>query len=157
MTAASGLVHEEFHGQDFGRRGGPFEMVQLWVNLPARDKMSPPRYQGITTDEIPVVELADGQGSVRVIAGAYAGVDGPARTFTPIHVWDVRFDAGRQTELTVPDGYTTVLVVLRGAPSRKRLRGYHRGGSRTLRPRALSDTPRERREDDGASSLGRTD
>jgi redox-sensitive bicupin YhaK (pirin superfamily) len=114
MTAASGVVHEEFHGRAFARRGGLFEMVQLWVNLPARDKMSPPRYQGITSDEIPVVQLPDAQGSVRVIAGSFAGVDGPARTFTPIHAWDVRLDAAGQTELTVPDGYTTILVVLRG-------------------------------------------
>jgi redox-sensitive bicupin YhaK (pirin superfamily) len=115
MTAASGVVHEEFHGRAFARQGGLFEMVQLWVNLPARDKMSPPRYQGITSDAIPVVQLPDAQGSVRVIAGTFAGVDGPARTFTPIHAWDVRLDAAGQTELSVPDGYTTILVVLRGA------------------------------------------
>jgi quercetin 2,3-dioxygenase len=115
MTAASGVVHEEFHGRDFARRGGMFEMVQLWVNLPARDKMSPPHYQGILDSQIPAVSLPDGQGTVRVIAGEFASAKGPARTFTPIHIWDLRLAAGKQTELTVPDGYTTALAVLKGA------------------------------------------
>jgi hypothetical protein len=115
MTAASGLVHEEFHGRDFARRGGVFEMVQLWVNLPAKDKMAPPRYQGIVSDEIPVVDLADGGGRVRVIAGEFAGASGPAKTFTPIHVWDLRLASDRRTDLAVPDGHTTALVVLRGS------------------------------------------
>jgi hypothetical protein len=115
MTAASGLVHEEFHGREFARRGGMFEMAQLWVNLPARDKMAPPRYQGIVSGDIPTVGLADGGGAVRVIAGEFAGTKGPARTFTPIHLWDLRVDGDRRTELAVPDGYTTALVVLRGS------------------------------------------
>jgi redox-sensitive bicupin YhaK (pirin superfamily) len=115
MTAASGLVHEEFHGRDFAQRGGSFEMVQLWVNLPARDKLAPPRYQGLLEREIPKVGLAGGRGSVRVIAGEFAGAKGPARTFTPIHVWDLRLPSGASTELALPDGYTTALVVLRGA------------------------------------------
>ena len=115
MTAASGLVHEEFHGRDFARRGGPFEMVQLWVNLPAQWKMAPPRYQGILARDIPVVTLSEGRGSVRVIAGEYAGAKGPAMTFTPIHVWDLRLASGAHSDLAVPDGYTTALVVLRGA------------------------------------------
>jgi redox-sensitive bicupin YhaK (pirin superfamily) len=115
MTAASGLVHEEFHGRDFARRGGMFEMVQLWVNLPARYKMTPPRYQGILNSQIPIVSLPDGQGTVRVIAGEFGGATGPAKSFTPIHVWDMRLTSGRQTDLTLPDGYTTALVVLKGA------------------------------------------
>src|SRR6266850_7758428 len=78
MTAASGLVHEEFHGREFARRGGMFEMVQLWVNLPARDKMAAPRYQGIGHGAIPTVGLPDGHGAVRVIAGEFAGAKGPA-------------------------------------------------------------------------------
>ncbi len=114
MTAASGLVHEEFHGRDYARRGGLFEMVQLWVNLPARDKMTPPRYQGILDSQIPSVSLPDGRGTVRVIAGEFAGGKGPAKTFTPIHVWDLRLASAARTDLDVPDGYTTALVVLRG-------------------------------------------
>jgi redox-sensitive bicupin YhaK (pirin superfamily) len=115
MTAAAGLVHEEFHGRDFARRGGLFEMVQLWVNLPAKDKMAPPRYQGIVSSQIPAVSLPDGQGTVRVIAGEFSGATGPATTFTPIHVWDLRLTSDQRMDLTVPDGYTTALVVLKGA------------------------------------------
>ena len=115
MTAASGLVHEEFHGRDFARLGGMFEMVQLWVNLPARDKMSPPRYQGILNSQIPTTNLPDGHGSVRVIAGQFNGVAGPAHTFTPVHVWDIRLASEQQICLPVPEGYTTVLAVLKGA------------------------------------------
>ena len=115
MTAASGIVHEEFHGRDFARRGGMFEMVQLWVNLPAKDKMAPPRYQSILNSQIPAVSLPDGQGTVRVIAGEFGGAKGPAKTFTPILVWDLRFATDQRTDLPVPDGYTTALVVLKGA------------------------------------------
>ena len=115
MTAASGLVHEEFHGREFARNGGMFEMVQLWVNLPAKDKMSPPHYQSILNSQIPVLSLPHGQGSVRVIAGQFDGITGPARTFTPIHVWDLRLASERQIYLPVPDGYTTMLAVLKGS------------------------------------------
>ena len=114
MTAAAGLVHEEFHGAEFARRGGAFEMVQLWVNLPARDKRSRPGYQAITSAQIPTVALAGAGNSARVIAGELAGTKGPARTFTPISVWDLRLDGDTPIELTVPEGYTTILAVLRG-------------------------------------------
>ena len=115
MTAAAGLVHEEFHGSAYARRGGPFEMVQLWVNLPARDKRSRPGYQAIASADIPIVELAGAHNTARIIAGELAGVKGPARTFTPIHVWDLRLDGDTPVELTVPEGYTTLLAVLRGS------------------------------------------
>lgn len=115
MTAASGLVHEEFHGREFARRGGAFEMVQLWVNLPAKDKKAPPGYQEILAREIPTVTLPDGRGTVRVIAGEFAGAKGPARTFTPIQVWDLRLANAEPTDLVLPDGHTTALVVLRGS------------------------------------------
>jgi redox-sensitive bicupin YhaK (pirin superfamily) len=115
MTAASGLIHEEFHGGDFARRGGMFEMVQLWVNLPAKDKMSPPHYQAIVNSQIPIVSLPDGQGSVRVIAGQFNGVTGPAHTFTAINVWDLRLDSEQPVNLAVPEGYTAILVVLKGS------------------------------------------
>ena len=114
MTAASGLVHEEFHGRDFARRGGMFEMVQLWVNLPGKDKLAPPSYQSILNGQIPVVSLPNNQGTVRVIAGEFSGSKGPAKTFTPIHVWDMRLASDKSIELAVPDGYTTALVILKG-------------------------------------------
>jgi hypothetical protein len=112
MTAASGVVHEEWHERAFGRRGGTLEMVQLWVNLPAKDKMSPPGYQEIRDRQIPAVNL-DG-GTARVIAGEFRGVKGPARTFTPVNLWDVRLKAGNRAEMTFPDGYTTLVLVLKG-------------------------------------------
>lgn len=115
MTAASGIVHEEFHGREFAQRGGTFEMVQLWVNLPAKDKLASPRYQGILDAQIPSVDLGDGRGALRVIAGEYDGAVGPAQTFTPMHVWDIRLDSDRALDLAVPAGYHTALVVLRGS------------------------------------------
>lgn len=114
MTAAAGILHEEFHSQDYTRKGGPFEMVQLWVNLPAADKMTAPRYQTLLNRDIPDVALPDGAGSVRVIAGEYAGQRGPAATHTPMNVWDVRLNAGQTARFEVPNGHTTAVVVLRG-------------------------------------------
>lgn len=114
MTAAGGIVHEEFHSQAFAQRGGTLEMVQLWVNLPARDKLAPPRYQTLLDADIPSVALPDGAGHVRVIAGQFAGQCGPARTFTPMDVWDVRLGQGKAAEFTVPAGHSLALVVLHG-------------------------------------------
>lgn len=114
MTAASGIVHEEFHSEAFTAKGGTLEMVQLWVNLPAKDKNAAPGYQTLLARDIPVVSLPDGAGSLRVIAGTYAGRKGPARTFTPIEIWDVRLNAGKATSLDVPDGHNLIVVVLAG-------------------------------------------
>ncbi len=114
MTAGSGILHEEFHSTGFGRKGGPFEMAQLWVNLPAKDKMTTPGYQAITDAQIPAVALPDGAGTVRVIAGEYGGSKGPARTFTPMNVWDVRLTAGKVAELSQAEGWTVQVVVLAG-------------------------------------------
>lgn len=114
MTAASGLVHEEKHGKEFAKKGGAFEMVQLWVNLPKEHKMSKPRYQGIKTDDIPNVTLPNGAGSLRVIAGDYLGNKGPAATFTSINLWDIRLNAGQKVEFKVPEGHTTSIFVLTG-------------------------------------------
>lgn len=114
MTAASGILHEEFHSAEFTRKGGMLEMVQLWVNLPAKDKMAAPGYQTILDGDIPSVELADGAGRVRVIAGNYQGHQGPAKTFTPMDVWDLRLHQGHATGLTVPEGRMLALVVLHG-------------------------------------------
>ena len=115
MTAASGILHEEFHSAAFTKNGGTMEMVQLWVNLPAKDKMSAPGYQTLMDGEIPPVELADGAGRLRVIAGAYAGARGPAKTFTPINIWDVRLNAGAKASFTLPEGHTLAVMVQSGA------------------------------------------
>lgn len=114
MTAGAGILHEEFHGRGFARSGGELEMVQLWVNLPARDKMTAPGYQAITSAQIPVVELANGAGSARIVAGELDGRRGPARSFTPLAVWDLRLNAGGYAELPLPEGWTAAVVVLRG-------------------------------------------
>lgn len=114
MTAASGILHEEFHSEAFTRSGGMLEMVQLWVNLPARDKLGAPGYQTLLNQDIPSVDLPHGAGRVRVIAGAFGGHAGPARTFTPIDVWDMRLNAGATAELAATPGHTLALVVLRG-------------------------------------------
>lgn len=114
MTAASGIVHEEYHAPAFAERGGAFEMVQLWVNLPAKDKAAKPGYQTLLKADIPVVDLPNGSGTLRVIAGSYAGTKGPARTFTPIDIWDVRLARDRTVTLDLPEGHTLTVLVLAG-------------------------------------------
>jgi redox-sensitive bicupin YhaK (pirin superfamily) len=114
MTAASGILHDEFHSHDFTRTGGVLEMVQLWVNLPAKDKMAPAGYQSLLNQDIPSIALPDGAGKVRVIAGEYKGRRGPARTFTSMDVWDVRLNQGHATEFAVAEGRTLALILLHG-------------------------------------------
>ncbi|WP_458375164.1 pirin family protein [Pseudomonas pergaminensis] len=114
MTAAKGILHEEFHSEAFARSGGALEMVQLWVNLPAKDKMADAGYQTIVDGDIPVLPLANNAGQLRLIAGEFAGTRGPARTFTPIDVWDLRLNAGKPVTLDLHEGRNTALVILRG-------------------------------------------
>lgn len=114
MTAASGVVHEEMHEKEFAKRGGTVEMVQLWVNLPKAFKMSPPRYQTLLKEQIPVVDLPEDRGYVRVIAGDFHGIKGPAKTFTPINLYDLRLKAGHQAEFTPPAGYDAGIFLLEG-------------------------------------------
>jgi quercetin 2,3-dioxygenase len=114
MTAAGGIIHEEYHSPTFAESGGTFRMVQLWVNLPAKDKMSPAAYQGILNSDIPVVMLPGGAGEARVIAGPFSGVTGPAHTFTPINVWDLSLKPGADLRLALPNGHTSMIVVLTG-------------------------------------------
>lgn len=114
MTAGNGIVHEEFHSQDFTRQGGTLQMVQLWVNLRAKDKTAPAGYQTLLKAQIPNVTLPEAGGTVRVIAGEFAGQKGPAKTFTPINLWDVTLKAGKAAELPLPDGHTSTFLVLSG-------------------------------------------
>ncbi|EWG98020.1 quercetin 2,3-dioxygenase [Halomonas sp. BC04] len=114
MTAGAGIVHEEFHSRAFTEQGGVLEMVQLWVNLPARDKSAPPAYQTLLASAIPEVSLPDGAGRLRVVAGDYQAHQGPAKTFTPINVWDLQLRPGGVARLPVPEGHTTLLAVLSG-------------------------------------------
>jgi hypothetical protein len=113
MTAASGVVHEELHEAEFTKNGGVFEMVQLWVNLPKAEKMSKPRYQAITKGQIPMIELAGG-GHARVIAGELLGRLGPAKTFTPVNLFDVILKAGERFELSLPEGHNAAVVLRKG-------------------------------------------
>jgi redox-sensitive bicupin YhaK (pirin superfamily) len=115
MTAGAGIVHQEYHSEDFARQGGMFEIVQLWVNLPARHKWVPPAYQGIQSAQIPVVSLPEAAGTARIIAGQYADVRGAARTFTPMNLWDLRLHAGHRLALELPDGDSAAWFVLRGS------------------------------------------
>jgi redox-sensitive bicupin YhaK (pirin superfamily) len=114
MTAGSGVVHEEMHSIDYSRRGGPFEAIQLWVNLPAQHKMTAPGYQTLLARDIPEVALAGGAGTARVIAGALGDARGPARTFTPVNLFDVRLNAGKGALLELPAGQMAALFVLTG-------------------------------------------
>jgi len=116
MTAASGIIHEEFHSSKFAKEGGTFEMIQLWVNLPAKYKMTTPRYQPILKDEIPVMPLPGGVGEVRVIAGECGGVIGKASTFSPVNLWDVHLAAtrGSAASLLIPEGHKCIVFVRSG-------------------------------------------
>jgi len=114
MTAASGIIHEEFHSEAFARQGGFMEMVQLWVNLPAKDKMAPAGYQTLLKNDIPNIELKDDAGRLRLIAGTFEGQQGPAKTFTPSDVWDIRLNGGKSLTLDLHEGRNTALVVLHG-------------------------------------------
>ncbi len=115
MTAGAGILHQEFHSDAFAKQGGVMQMVQLWVNLPAKHKMTEPGYQPILSESIPEIQLSNLSGSIRVIAGEYEGRVGPAKTFTPMSVFDIRLKKGEELVLPVPDGWNTSVVVLRGA------------------------------------------
>jgi len=115
MTAGSGILHEEFHSEAFAKTGGTMQMIQLWVNLPAQHKMTPPGYQPIVREQIPELTLPNGAGTARVIAGSFGGRSGPARTFTPMQVVDLALKKGAAITIPVPEGWSAGLVVLRGA------------------------------------------
>ena len=114
MTAGAGILHEEFNSEAFTRRGGRMRMVQLWVNLPARHKGTPAGYQAIPAADIPKVDLPGGAGWLRIIAGDFGGARGPARTFSPMQVWDAGLGPGGAADFPIPAGWSTALVVLEG-------------------------------------------
>lgn len=114
MTAASGVLHKEYHEAEYSKTGGPFQMVQLWINLPAKDKMSTPKYQSITADKIARYDIPDNGGRVDVIAGEFNGVKGPAFTFTPIHMYNIRIKKGASLTVDLPEKFNTGAVVIEG-------------------------------------------
>ncbi|MBO9701529.1 MAG: pirin family protein [Sporocytophaga sp.] len=115
MTAASGVLHKEYHEENFSKTGGDFQMVQLWVNLPAKDKMSRPKYQAITNEEISKVNLPDNAGVIEVIAGEYQGIKGPAFTFTPVNMQNAKLNKGGKATFSFPSDYNTVILVIEGS------------------------------------------
>jgi len=114
MTAASGILHKEYHEKEFSRSGGTFHMAQIWVNLPKAHKMDSPRYQAIAGGQMGVVTLANGEGEVRVIAGEYRGVKGPAATVSPINMFEIRLNPKGRVDLSFPAHQNTGLLVLKG-------------------------------------------
>lgn len=114
MTAGSGLLHKEYHEEEYNRTGGPFQMVQLWVNLPAKDKMTTPKYQAITNAKMGRVELPLG-GEVEIIAGEFGGEKGPATTFTPVHLFNLKMKKGERADFSFPSGYTTAVLAIEGS------------------------------------------
>ena len=114
MTAASGVLHKEFHETEWSKTGGEFQMVQLWVNLPAKDKMSAPKYQAISNTDMVKVALPNDAGEVEVIAGTYEGHQGTASTFSPINMYNVKLKKGAKTQLTFPENYTTAMLMVEG-------------------------------------------
>lgn len=117
MTAASGIVHEEFHEKEFAKKGGTLHAIQLWVNLPRTSKMSAPGYQTILNADIPSIDLDGGVGQLRVIAGSYLGHKGPAHTFTPVELYDLQLKAGKLIALALPEGHNASILVLQGRAS----------------------------------------
>ncbi len=114
MTAGAGILHKEYHEEHYSKSGGPFQMVQLWVNLPAKNKMHPPRYQSITAGMITRYPLPDNGGTVEVIAGEYKGLKGPALTFTPVNLFNVRLKKGMNVSIPFPEKFNTGLLVVEG-------------------------------------------
>lgn len=115
MTAARGVLHKEYHEKEWSKTGGEFQMVQLWVNLPKKDKMSTPKYQAIKHHDIPRVELENNQGSIEVIAGAYQGTKGAASTFTPVNMLNAKLKKGGKATFNFPSNYNTVVLAIEGA------------------------------------------
>lgn len=115
MTAAAGVLHKEYHEADYSRRGGPFQMVQLWVNLPAKDKMSAPKYQGLVNSDMGRSVLPDGESFIEVIAGEHNGIKGPASTFTPVHLQNANLKKGAEASFSFPAEYTTLALVIKGS------------------------------------------
>ena len=114
MTAGAGILHEEMHSAKFTQQGGMLSMAQLWVNLPANQKMTPPAYQAIEAERIPCIQLENDQGRARLIAGNHAGLSGPAKTHTAMQVWDLKIKKGAVISLPAANDWSTALAILHG-------------------------------------------
>ncbi|MCL8006621.1 pirin family protein [Gelidibacter japonicus] len=114
MTAAKGILHKEYHEAEWSKKGGDFQMVQLWVNLPAKDKKADPKYQAIKYEDINRYNLPDDAGTIEVIAGEYKGTKGSASTFTPVHMFNAKLKKGGKADFQFPAEYNTALLVIEG-------------------------------------------
>ncbi len=114
MTAGAGILHKEYHEKSYAAQGGPFQMIQLWVNLPKKFKLTKPKYQAILHSEKAALTLPDNKGTVHVIAGEYEGLKGPASTFSPLEMYDIRLEAGGKMTLNVPAHFNTGILLLDG-------------------------------------------
>ncbi len=114
MTAGAGILHKEYHEKEFSKKGGPFEMVQLWVNLPAKDKSTPAHYQAITADKMGKVQLANNGGVVNIIAGDLNDVKGPAYTYSPVNLFDIRLNKGGEFKASIPSQHNAALLMING-------------------------------------------
>jgi quercetin 2,3-dioxygenase len=115
MTAGGGVLHKEYHEKEFNKQGGDFQMVQLWVNLPAKDKMTPAKYQGIENNKIGKYKLPNNMGIIDVCAGQYNGVKGPAFTFSPINLFNCKLNKGAKTEFSFPKNHNTAILMIEGS------------------------------------------
>lgn len=115
MTAASGVLHKEFHEKEWSKNGGDFQMVQLWVNLPAKDKMSKPKYQAIKNDSIPRYHVENNGGEIEIIAGEYKGIKGAATTFTPMNMFNLKLKSDAEASFSFPANFNTALLVIEGS------------------------------------------
>ena len=115
MTAGAGILHKEYHEKEYAKRGGPFEMVQLWVNLPKKDKATAPHYQAITKDQMGKIDLPGNEGVINVIAGTYNGIQGPAQTYSPVNVFDIKLKKGATTHTSLPAGHNTAVLLINGS------------------------------------------
>lgn len=114
MTAGAGILHKEYHEKNFSQKGGLFQMVQLWVNLPTKHKMAPPNYQTLINTDIGKVQLPNDGGLVKVIAGQYEDISGLANTFTPLHIYELRLNKGADLTVDLPEDYNTGITVIEG-------------------------------------------
>lgn len=115
MTAGAGILHKEYHEKEFSKTGGPFEMVQLWVNLPKKDKATPAHYQAITADQMGKVELQDNAGVVNVIAGVFNETKGPANTYSPVNLFDIKLKKGGEVNFAIPATHNTAMLIINGS------------------------------------------
>lgn len=114
MTAAGGVLHKEFHEKEWSKKGGEFQMVQLWVNLPAKYKMSKPKYQALENSKMSRYHLPDNKGEIEIIAGEYQNTKGSASTFTPLHLYNAKLKKGAEANFSFPSHYNTALLVIEG-------------------------------------------